>query len=434
MTDWIEALREALAPHPGLYAIVVVAALCIAAWLANFVTKKVLLRALRRALRATVMPAAADEGSAFRFGVIPRLANIVPALVLMAGVVLVPDLPEAVIKVVRNVGAAFIALTVALAASKALDMVNALYLRRADARDKPIKGYLQLVKIVVFAVAAVLMIAALIDRSPLVLLSGLGAMMAVLILIFQDTLLSIVAGVTVSSNDMIRVGDWIEMPSASADGDVIDVSLHTIKVQNWDNTVTAVPIKRFLSESFKNWRGMSESGGRRIKRALHVDQTSVRFLDEAEYGRLHHLRLIDTYLDEKSQELAEWNHRLGEWAEKAPANTRRLTNLGTFRAYVLRYLRAHPGIHKEMTLLVRQLQSGASGLPLEIYCFTNDTRWTVYEDIQSDIFDHLLAVLPEFGLRVFQDAGGYDLREGLAALARQSESAGVAAQTQGAGQ
>ncbi|MCX7557712.1 mechanosensitive ion channel family protein [Xanthomonadaceae bacterium JHOS43] len=415
MMAWIQSLREMLEPHPGLYAALVVCALCVAAWLANFVTKKVLLRALRRALRATVMPAVAGDGRDFRFGVIPRLANIVPALVLMAGVALVPGLPDVVVKVVRNVGAAFIALTVAMAVSKALDMVDALYGRRKNARSKPIKGYLQLVKIVVFAVAAVLMIAALIDRSPLVLLSGLGAMMAVLILVFQDTLLSIVAGVTVSSNDMIRVGDWIEMPSANADGDVVDISLHTIKVQNWDKTVTAVPIKRFLSESFKNWRGMSESGGRRIKRALHLDQSSVRFLDAAEQQRLHRLRLIDDYLDGKEDEIAQWNAQQREWVERDTANARRLTNVGTFRAYVMRYLRAHPGIHQDMTLLVRQLQPGATGLPLEIYCFTSDTRWGVYEDIQSDIFDHLLAILPEFGLRVFQEPTGYDLRDGLSA-------------------
>ncbi len=413
LIEGFDTLRQSLEPHPWLYAAVVVAALCLAAWLANFVTKKVLLRALRRALRATVMPAAAGEGREFRYGVIPRLANIVPALVLMAGVVLVPGLPEAVVKVVRNVGAAFIVLTVAMAISRALDMVNTVYQRRDSARDRPIKGYLQLVKIIVYAVAAVLMIAVLIDRSPLVLLSGLGAMMAVLILVFQDTLLSIVAGVTVSSNDMIRVGDWIEMPSASADGDVIDVSLHTIKVQNWDKTITAVPIKRFLSESFKNWRGMQESGGRRIKRALYLDQSSVRFLDEAQQQRLHRLRLLDDYLGEKEGELARWNAEQGEWVKSDPANARRLTNLGTFRAYVMRYLRAHPGIHQDMTLLVRQLQPTASGLPLEIYCFTNDTRWAVYEDIQSDIFDHLLAILPEFGLRVFQEASGYDLRDGL---------------------
>lgn len=423
MMEWIESLRVALEPHPGVYAGVVVTGLCIVAWLANFVTKRVLLRALRRALRATVMPAAAGEGNDFRFGVIPRLANIVPALVLMAGVAFVPGLPEAVVKVVRNVGAGFIALTVALAISKALDMANTLYQRRPDANNKPIKGYLQLVKIVVFAVAAVLMIAALIDRSPLVLLSGLGAMMAVLILVFQDTLLSVVAGVTVSSNDMIRVGDWIEMPSANADGDVIDMSLHTIKVQNWDNTVTAVPIKRFLSESFKNWRGMSESGGRRIKRALHLDQTSVRFLDAEQQQRLHKLRLIDDYLDGKEDEIAQWNARQREWVERDVVNARRLTNVGTFRAYVLRYLRAHPGIHQDMTLLVRQLQPGPDGLPLEIYCFTSDTRWTVYEDIQSDIFDHLLSVLPEFGLRVFQEPTGYDLREGIGYARRDERTA-----------
>jgi len=180
---------------------------------------------------------------------------------------------------VRNIGAAFIVLTLALAIGKALDMADSLYQRRPEAQDKPIKGYLQLVKIIVFVIAAVLMLATLIDRSPLVLLSGMGAMMAVLILVFQDTILSLVAGVTVSSNDMIRVGDWIEMPSAHADGDVIELSLHTVKVRNWDKTVTAIPIKRFLSESFKNWRGMREAGGRRIKRSLYIDQTSVAFPD-----------------------------------------------------------------------------------------------------------------------------------------------------------
>lgn len=417
MMDWIEAAQAALAPHPRLYVAIVIALLCTAAWLANFFTKKVLLRVLRHMLGALVARVEGGEPREFRMGVIPRLANIVPALVLMGGVTMVPGVPERIVQAIQVLGTAFIILTVALAIGKALDLVNLAWERRQQARKRTIKSYLQLVKIIVYAIAAVLIVAVLIDRSPLLLLSGMGAIMAVLILVFQDTLLSLVAGVTVSSNDMIRVGDWIEMPAVGADGDVIDISLHTIKVQNWDKTISAIPMKRFLSDSFRNWRGMQESGGRRIKRALHLDQTSVAFLDEPQNARLRRLQLLDDYLENKANELSDWNRALGEWGERDAANRRRLTNLGTFRAYVDQYLRAHPGVNRNMTIMVRQLQPGSTGLPLEIYCFTTDTRWVVYEGVQSDIFDHLLAVLPEFGLRVFQTPSGHDLKSGLSHLA-----------------
>ncbi len=412
--EWFQALQDALAPHPKLYVATIIALLCAGAWLANFITKRILLRSLRKALPSLLRSGDATRDARFPLSVVSRLANVVPALVLMAGVVAVPGLPESVVALVRNLGAAFIVLTVALAIGKALDLAKTLHPRQAGVRDRPIKGYLQLVKIVVFAIAAVLMVAVLIDRSPLVLLSGMGAMMAVLILVFQDTLLSMVAGVTVSSNDMIRLGDWIEMPSAHADGDVIDINLHTVKVQNWDKTITAVPIKRFLSESFRNWRGMQEAGGRRIKRSLHLDQTSVAFLEEEQGARLRRLQLLDDYLEGKARELADWNRALGDWGERDAINRRRLTNLGTFRAYVDGYLRAHPGVNQKMTIMVRQLQPGSTGLPLEVYCFTADTRWAVYEGVQADIFDHLLAVLPEFGLRVFQTPSGHDLRSAVA--------------------
>ena len=296
---------------------------------------------------------------------------------------------------------AFIVLTVSLALAKILDLVEITYSRRPDAAAKPIKGYLQLLKIFIFAVAVILIVATLINRNPLILLSGLGAMAAVLMLIFQDTILSVVAGVQLGTNDMVRIGDWIEMPSQNADGDVIEVALHTVKVRNWDKTITTIPVRKLITDSFKNWRGMQETGGRRIKRALYLDQRSVRFLDDAEIRRLEDFVLLDDYLEHKKKELADWNAELARRGAK-PINERRVTNLGTFRAYVEQYLRNHPGIHQEMTLLVRQLQPGATGIPLEVYCFTNDTRWAVYEKIQSDIFDHLLAILPVFDLRVFQ--------------------------------
>ena len=347
--------------------------------------------------------------------VIKRLANIVPAVVISGGIALVPHLPPALITVVKNVANAFVILTIAMAVAAALDIGEAIYRRRPKASLKPIKGYIQIVKIAIYAIAAILIVATLIDRSPLILLSGLGAMAAVLILVFQDTLLSLVAGIQISSTDMVRVGDWIEMPSLNADGDVTEISLYTVRVQNFDKTISNIPIRKLVTESFKNWRGMSESGGRRIKRSIYLDQTSIRFLTTEEIEKLRRFRHLEAYLDKKESELKEWNGKLGKESQTS-ANTRRLTNVGTFRAYVEGYLRNHPRIHQQgMTLLVRQLQPGREGLPIEIYCFTATTAWGDYEAIQSDIFDHLLALLPEFDLRVFQDPIGADFRQMLKA-------------------
>ena len=400
LAGWLEWLRA----HPELQTLLASATLIFAAWLSNWIVKRILVRGLYRLLRHT------RDGELQDFGIIKRLSNIVPALVLSLGVTTVPGLPEAAVTVVQNVCGGFIVLTIALALGAVLDIINVVYQRRPDARLHPIKGYLQVVKIVIYAIATILIIATLIDRSPLILLSGLGAMAAVLMLIFQDTLLSLVASVQITSNDLIRVGDWVEMPQLNADGDVIDIALHTVKVQNWDKTITSIPTKRFISDSFKNWRGMQESGGRRIKRSLYLDQQSVHFLDADERKRLYRFSLLEDYLVNKRKEIDEWNAKLAERGQD-PVNTRRVTNLGTFRAYVERYLRAHPGVHQNMTLMVRQLSPTADGLPLEIYCFTNTVAWTQYEAIQSDIFDHLLAILPEFGLRVFQHPSGGDVRD-----------------------
>ena len=253
------------------------------------------------------------------------------------------------------------------------------------------------------------MISILIDESPLLLLSGLGAMAAVLLLVFKDTILSLVASVQLSSNDMLRVGDWIEMPGMHADGDVIDIALHTVKIQNFDKTITTIPTHKLISESYRNWRGMSESGGRRIKRSISIDQNMIRFLTEDEVKDLSRFRVLREYLAQKEQEIAEWNEgELGE--ESNSINARRLTNIGTLRAYIIGYLKNHPMISGEFTLLVRQLPPGPTGLPIEIYCFTATTNWGEFESIMADIFDHLLAILPEFDLKVFQEPSGNDIR------------------------
>lgn len=409
MLSWFGMLNE----HPQLETLAALIALVLVAVLANWVVKHIMVRGFYTMLSRF-------GGSQHNdFGVIKRLSNIVPALIITSSIALVPGLPPAMVAVIKNVTGGFIILTIALALGAILEIVNMLYMRRQASHLKPIKGYIQIIKIVIYALASILIVATLIDRSPLILLSGLGAMAAVLMLIFQDTLLSLVASVQISSGDMIRVGDWVEMPQLNADGDVIDIALHTVRIQNWDKTITSIPTKRFISDSFKNWRGMQESGGRRLKRSLFIDQHSIHFLTQEELEHLKGFKLLEGYFDEKLSELNEWNAKHIKTNPGQTMDSRKLTNIGTFRAYIDKYIRNNPGIHQTgMTLMVRQLSPTPEGLPMEIYCFTNTTAWTEYEAIQSDIFDHLLAIAPEFNLRVYQAPSGSDMR----ALSQQHSS------------
>ncbi|HWL61838.1 MAG TPA: mechanosensitive ion channel family protein [Steroidobacteraceae bacterium] len=411
MMELFEAFLAALQDQPWALLAAQIGTLAAAVWLSDVVARFVLVRVVGRALRS--LPGYWDE-ALIDHGVIPRLARAAPALVVHFGIGLAAGLPEALVLVVRGVASSYVVLTIALAFGRLLDAAGWLYGRvDADrAKARPIKGYLQMLKIGIALITGILIIATLFNRDPLLLLSGLGAMAAVLMLVFKDTLLSLVASVQLSSNDMLRVGDWIEMPQLHADGDVIDISLHTVKVRNWDKTITSIPTWRLINESYKNWRGMFESGGRRIKRALYLDQSSVRFLTEAERTHLQRIALLDDYLERKRGQLEEHNQHLLA-AGKDPVNTRRVTNVGTFRAYVQAYLQSHPSINHDMTCMVRQLQPGPAGLPLELYCFTSTTKWAEYEGIQADIFDHLYAILPEFGLRVFQEPAGSDVRRAL---------------------
>jgi miniconductance mechanosensitive channel len=308
----------------------------------------------------------------------------------------------------RNVAMAYMILMLTLALTALLSATNSIYAESPISKERPLKGFVQLLQIIVWVFGGIMIIAALLDRSPLLLLSGFGAMTAILLLVFKDTILSLVASVQLTAQDMVRVGDWIEMPQFGADGDVIDVQLHTVTVQNWDKTVTTIPTHRLISDSFKNWRGMSQTGARRIKRSIYIDVSSIRFQTQEEVAHFTRFALLKDYIETKKQELSDYNEGL-ETEVDAEVNRRRLTNIGTFRAYAYNYLQNHPRIHKGMTLLVRQLGPGPEGLPLEIYCFTNTTQWAAYEDIQSDIFDHLLAVVPEFGLRLYQKPAGSDL-------------------------
>ncbi|MEM7409715.1 MAG: mechanosensitive ion channel family protein [Myxococcota bacterium] len=400
-------LLERIAAHPVAIEVASLAALGLGLLALHLLTRRILVRWIEKwVLRSSTRwdDALHDEE------VFDRLIALLPAILGWYGVRLLPGISETVQIVGGRLALAMMVLFGGRAVIALLSAANDIYAENPENRDRPVKGYLQVVQIIVGVIMGVLILAILLDRSPVIFLSGLGAMTAVLLLIFRDTILSLVASVQITGNDMVRVGDWIEMPQYGADGDVIDVALHTVKVQNWDKTITTIPTHRLISDPFKNWRFMSLSGGRRIKRSMFIEMSSVRFLEPEEIERFRSFALIDDYLDAKTREIDTDNQgRTGD--TNLNPNIRRLTNLGTFRAYVEQYLKSHPQIHATgMTLIVRQLAAGSEGIPLEIYCFTKTTDWAAYEGIQSDLFDHFFAIAPDFGLRMFQSPSGADVR------------------------
>jgi miniconductance mechanosensitive channel len=403
MIDWLESLGSTHAALPTLVGGLI---LIVVAFIADRATKKLLLVGARILVKRTRTH---WDDALVRYNVFGRLSQIVPAAIIHAGITLVPGVPDPVITITHNVANAWMILMITLTLAAVLKAGNLIYERSAAGRERPLKGVIQIIEIMVYAFGGVLFIAALLDRSPLVLLSGMGAISAVAAFVFKDTLLSLVASVQMSSQDMVRVGDWLEAPQFGADGDVIDVALYTVTVQNWDKTITMIPTAKLVGDAFKNWRGMSDSGGRRIKRSLNIDLNSIRFLTDEEMARFQNFALLKDYIASKQVDLKAYNDAL-ETPGADDVNLRKLTNIGTFRAYVFNYLKHHPKIHQEMTLIVRQLQPGPDGLPIEIYCFSNDTAWANYEGIQSDIFDHSLSIVAEFGLRVYQQPAGSDVQ------------------------
>ncbi|WP_073587885.1 mechanosensitive ion channel family protein [Anaerocolumna xylanovorans] len=337
--------------------------------------------------------------------VLDRLIRIVPALVVHA---FAPAFPAYRIWIQRIV-LCYIIFVILLALDKLLDTVNDIYSNFEVSKVRPIKGYLQVIKIIAYIIGIIAIIGVLLNRSPWILLGSIGAASAVLLLVFQNSILGFVAGIQLTSNNMVQLGDWIEMPKYSADGEVKEISLHTVKVQNWDKTITTIPTYALVSESFKNWKGMEEAGGRRIKRSICIDMTSVRFCTEEMLERFGHIQYIKEYIKAKENEVESYNKEHGIDSTDM-VNGRHLTNIGTFRAYVQSYLKSHPKIHPGMTQMVRQLEPTEKGIPIEIYVFVSGTAWANYESVQADIFDHILAVIPEFDLRIFQNPTGYDLK------------------------
>ncbi len=383
------------------YCIIAVAVVLVS-FVANFVAKRWIVGTITRIVKKS--KATWDDILVER-KVFWRLSHIAPALVIYASARLFPGITDWL----QRMAMAYMLVVALFVISAFMSAMLDIYRTFDISKSRPIKGYVQVVKIILFIGGGIFIIASVMGRSPWALLGSLGALTAVLILVFKDSILGLISGIQLSLNNMVQVGDWIEMPKYGADGDVVEISLHTVTVQNWDKTYVSIPAYALISDSFKNWRGMSESGGRRIKRAIYIDMNSIKFVTPEMLQRFEKFHYISDYINTKKNEIDEFNRSLNvEISEKI--NVRQLTNVGTFRAYIVHYLRSHPKIHNNMTFLVRQLQPSPNGLPIEIYVFTSDTRWVEYEGIQSDIFDHLLAVVPEFELRVFQFPSGLDFR------------------------
>jgi miniconductance mechanosensitive channel len=376
------------------------------AYIAYIITKRLLLRIVKKLAERskTIWDNILLERKVFN-----RFSYFAPALVVywMAPLVLA-GLPGA-ISTLQLAAKIYMVVVGLLVFDSFLNSFVEIYRTFEFARRIPIRGFVQAAKIILYFLAGIFILAMIMNKSPVMILGGLGAMMAVLMLIFKDALLGFVAGIQLSTNEMIHIGDWIEMPKYGADGDVIDIALTTVKVQNWDKTIVTIPTYALISDSMKNWRGMSESGGRRIKRSIYIDMSSVKFCTEPMLEEFKKIKYISEYVEKKMEEIKEHN-RAAEIDETDLVNGRHLTNIGTFRAYVAAYLRNHPKIHHDMTFLVRHLEPTPNGLPIQIYVFSNDQAWANYEAIQADIFDHILAVIPKFELRIFQNPTGADFQ------------------------
>lgn len=389
-----------------IYAVIVVGIFLVTALVLHFLLHSVILRGFKRSAHKSQIQWSL---ALYKHKLLNRIALAFQGFVLLVQArIWLPNDSE-IASLVSTLAYLWIFFYLLLSLFALLNFLEEIFKPASNKRNIPIRGIFQSIKLIAALITIIFVISLLIGKSPIILFSGLGAMTAVLLLVFKDTILGFVAGIQLSANEMLALGDWLEMPKFGADGEVIDISLTTVKVRNWDNTITTIPAYALIADSFKNWRGMSESGGRRIKRAIYIDATSVTFLQPDDIQRLRRAALLSDYIEKKIAEIATENQQAGIDLS-SPVNGRRLTNLGTFRAYLTVYLRQHKSIHTKMTQLVRQLAPEASGIPLEIYAFSNDTSWVNYEAIQSDIFDHIFAIVPEFGLRIYQTPSGYDMQ------------------------
>lgn len=386
-----------------LTSLAITVAILVVCILVYIILKKVLLKIIIKIIKRNKLK---WDDILLEHKVINRIFLIIPGVLFYSLTVLYenPELAE----ILQRITTIYVLIVLTFVVSALLDSIDDIYRMKPISNVRPIKGLLQVVKIVVFIIIGIVILATLLDQSPIILLSSIGALAAVFSFVFKDSILGFIAGIQLTSNDMLRIGDWIEMPKYGADGDVIDITLNTVKVQNWDKTYVTIPAYALISDSFKNWRGMFQFGGRRIKRSIYIDVNSVTFCSDEMIEKLKKVHYLKDYIKDKEMELEAYNIE-NKIDTEQKINGRRMTNIGTFRAYLKSYLANHPGIDQNKIMMVRQLAPGETGIPMEIYAFTRDTAWINYEGVQSDIFDHIYAVAGEFGLRIFQSPSGYDL-------------------------
>ena len=367
------------------------------AYILFFVTKKVVLKTISKIFEKT---STTLDDVLINKNVFSKLPYLIPLVFLYSLRDLLP-----IFKIIDRLFLSLIAVIILISLNALINAVNDVYEKTRFHEKLNIKSYIQLTKLFINVVGVIIITAIIAGKSPVYFLSGLGALTAVLMLVFKDTILSLVSSIQITSNNLFKVGDWIEAPQFGADGNVIDIALHSVKVQNWDKTISVIPTNKLINSSFKNWKGMSDSGGRRIKRSIKINMKSIKFCSNEMIEKYKSIELIRNYINTKMENISVHNSKKNI-DQNDLLNGRSLTNVGTFRAYIELYLKNHSKIHKEMTFLIRQLAPQSDGLPIEIYVFSSDTNWVSYESIQSDIFDHLLAILPEFELEIFQNISG----------------------------
>ena len=381
---------------------VLVVVLLLSCFLINLIFKKIIIKIVTKIILKNKFQ---WDKFLVKRKVMYRLANIVPGIIIY----FYAPAFELMMFTVQRIAAVYILIMMFFVVNSLLDAINDIYITYPISKIRPLKGLLQVTKIVFFIIITIVLIGTLMDQNPLILLSGIGALAAVFSFVFKDSILGFIAGIQLTSNDMLQIGDWIEMTKYGADGDVVDITLNTVKVQNFDKTIVTIPAYALISDSFRNWRGVMEFGGRRIKRSVYIDVNSICFSTPEMIEKFRKINYLKNYITEKEKELNSYNKRNASEVELI--NGRHMTNIGTFRAYIQFYLNNYPQLNKNNPQLVRQLPPGENGLPLEIYAFTETTNWAVYETIQSDIFDHIFSIAGEFGLRIFQNPTGYDMQQ-----------------------
>ncbi|MFT4522512.1 MAG: miniconductance mechanosensitive channel [Bacteroidia bacterium] len=404
LRHWIEAN---LGTNDSISSFILIGLLILAVLILWWITKTILYAFIPK---LTAKTETVWDDIIFNKRVVKSLATLIPAIILYQSLPILFKDSSGVLPIILTATDAIIVLVSVWILASFFTSINEILSEKDQYRDKPIGSLTQLAKILIYSVGAVLIISSVISRSPIYLLSGLGAIAAVLLLVFKDSILGFVASIQLSANNMVQVGDWVTVPNYGADGDVLEINLTTIKVQNFDLTITTIPTYAFISDSFTNWRGMQNSTGRRIKRSISIKKDSIRFCDDALLDKFQKIKLISEYVIQRKEEIKAYNatHKIDT---SILVNGRNMTNIGVFKVYIEKYLEVNPNINKEMMIMVRQLPPTEVGQPLEVYAFSMNKEWKIYENNMSDIFDHLLAVVPYFDLQIFESPSGSDFRK-----------------------